>query len=93
MTTIENLPEEILCEILKFMDARAVLRSPRLVCRFWNSVAVSNPLWRRFCEVDSIPIPADCDDMLRCFREARTWTLCAVVDLDLIFFLVFWVVV
>lgn len=50
MTTICDLPEDVLVELLSLLPARDLLRSCRLVCSQWRDVVDLTTLWKRKCQ-------------------------------------------
>ncbi|NWQ77799.1 FBX6 protein, partial [Columbina picui] len=52
MTTICDLPEDVLVELLSLLPARDLLRSCRLVCSQWRDVVDLTTLWKRKCQRD-----------------------------------------
>ncbi|NXM76239.1 FBX6 protein, partial [Serilophus lunatus] len=52
MTTINDLPEDVLVELLSLLPARDLLRTCRLVCVQWRYVVDLTTLWKRKCQRD-----------------------------------------
>lgn len=52
MTSIGDLPEDVLVELLSLLPARELLRTCRLVCSQWRYVVDLNTLWKRKCQRD-----------------------------------------
>ncbi|NXT65549.1 FBX6 protein, partial [Chaetops frenatus] len=52
MTTIGDLPEDVLVELLSLLPARDLLRTCRLVCTQWRYVVDLTTLWKRKCQRD-----------------------------------------
>ncbi|NWZ92661.1 FBX6 protein, partial [Nesospiza acunhae] len=52
MTSIADLPEDVLVELLSLLPARELLRTCRLVCSQWRYVVDLNTLWKRKCQRD-----------------------------------------
>lgn len=52
MTTIGDLPEDVLVELLSLLPARDLLRTCRLVCTQWRYVVDLATLWKRKCQRD-----------------------------------------
>lgn len=50
MTTVLDLPEDVLVELLSLLPARDLLRACRLVCRQWRYVVDLTTLWKRKCQ-------------------------------------------
>ncbi|XP_065552867.1 F-box only protein 6-like [Lathamus discolor] len=50
MTTICDLPEDVLVELLSLLPARDLLRTCRVVCRQWRYVVDLATLWKRKCQ-------------------------------------------
>uniref|UniRef100_A0A8D2LC74 Uncharacterized protein n=2 Tax=Varanus komodoensis TaxID=61221 RepID=A0A8D2LC74_VARKO len=49
MVNIEDLPEEVLLDVLSLVPARELVRSCRLVCVRWRRVTDLGTLWKRKC--------------------------------------------
>ncbi|XP_027738344.1 F-box only protein 6-like [Empidonax traillii] len=52
MTTIGDLPEDVLVQLLSLLPAQDLLRNCRLVCSQWRYVVDLNTLWKRKCQRD-----------------------------------------
>ncbi|XP_068891198.1 F-box only protein 44-like [Aphelocoma coerulescens] len=52
MTTIGDLPEDVLVELLSLLPVRDLLRTCRLVCTQWRYVVDLTTLWKRKCQRD-----------------------------------------
>ncbi|XP_051493034.1 F-box only protein 6-like isoform X2 [Apus apus] len=50
MTTICDLPEDVLVELLSLLPARDLIHACRLVCRQWRYVVDLTTLWKRKCQ-------------------------------------------
>ncbi|NXV96021.1 FBX6 protein, partial [Calonectris borealis] len=50
MTTICDLPEDVLVELLSLLPARELIRTCRLVCTQWRYVVDLTTLWKRKCQ-------------------------------------------
>ncbi|KAM4646661.1 F-box only protein 6-like isoform 1-T1 [Amazona ochrocephala] len=50
MTTICDLPEDVLVELLSLLPARDLLRTCRAVCAQWRYVVDLTTLWKRKCQ-------------------------------------------
>ncbi|PKU38729.1 f-box only protein 6-like [Limosa lapponica baueri] len=50
MTTVLDLPEDVLVELLSLLPARDLVRACRLVCRQWRYVVDLTTLWKRKCQ-------------------------------------------
>lgn len=50
MTSLGDLPEDVLVELLSLLPAPALLGPCRLVCRQWRYVVDLTTLWKRKCQ-------------------------------------------